>query len=410
MQIKHYFEMKEIFSAKIGAATACNYVTVEAESAVWLKCRLLFTTTSGVQKTEVFPIRRGKNTYCGFIAALEKGEEIAVITEIVLFNLENAKGLVSLKKIAFGTREYPDTKREIFNEYLRCGTDPRFGNSLNFLTPEKYTAKIVGGELKFLDKKEGRGGNLLNRYEKSRSFAQNYYGALNPPYSPSLLFGGLWKYNPVQSGDSFGNNAKLLDFYADDKKIRFKVKPLDRAKNNEPCDSVMETEYSVSGKLLKMHCEFFDYSMFDHRWGRLRAQELPSLYVTPLLGRFLYVKDKTLTVCDDLGYWAEMPYKSEQHFIAAGNWSAWVNAEGFGVGLYSPHTKHHYAGRLVLPEDDLTRDDVKSTSYTAAIGYFDLKNLETIVYDCYLTVGHFTEIRKTFDELNRNLLRGREKA
>ena len=73
MQLKHYFEMKEIFSAEIGAESACNYVTVEAESAVWLKCRLLFTTTSGVQKTEVFPIRRGKNTYCGFIAALEKG-------------------------------------------------------------------------------------------------------------------------------------------------------------------------------------------------------------------------------------------------------------------------------------------------------------------------------------------------
>ena len=409
MQIKHYFEMKEIYAAPLGIKTECNYIFVETESAVWLKCRLIFKTSGGELRTEVFPVKRGKGKYTGFISSLKGGENAVELVEIVCFNLENAKGLVSFGKIGFESKARPNAKAEVFNEYLRFGVDSDYGNSLTFLTSEKYTTEIENGSLKFKEKENKRGINLLNRYEKSRSFAQNFYGALNPPYSPSLLFGGLWKYNPVQGGDFYGNNSELLDFYADDKKVRLKIKPLDRAKNGEACDSVMETEYSLSGKLLKMSCEFFDYSMFDHRWGKLRAQEMPSLYVNPLLGRFLYVKDKSLTARDNLGYWAEMPYKSEQHFIVTGGWSAWVNEDGYGVGIFSPHTKHHYAGRLAIKGETLGGDDTKSTSYTAPIGYFDLKNLDIVKYDCYLTVGHFSEIRKTFDELDKNLRRGRER-
>lgn len=409
MQIKHYFEMKEIHAVPLGIKTECNYISVETESAVWLKCRLMFKTVSGGLKAEVFPIKRGKGRYTGFISEISGNDNAVELIEIVCFNLENAKGLVSFNKIDVELKDRPIVKTEVFNEYLRFGVDCDYGNSLTFLTSEKYTVKIENGSIKFKDKENERGINLLNRYEKSRSFAQNFYGALNPPYSPSLLFGELWKYNPVQGGDSFGNSSKILDFYADDKRVKLKIKPFDRAKNGSPCDSVMETEYSLSEKLLKMSCEFFDYSMFDHRWGKLRAQELPSLFVNPLLDKFLYVKDKSLNVLENLGYWAVMPYKSEQHFIVSGGWSAWVNADGYGVGIFSPHTKHHHSGRLIECGESLGGDETKSTSYTALIGYFDLNNLDIIKYNCYLTVGHFSEIRKTFDELDKNLRRGRER-
>lgn len=410
MQIKHYFGMKEIFAVPLGEKGRFNRVTVKTDSAIRLICRLIIVTDRGETLTETFPVGRGNGEYTAYISALKEDETATEIRRIVCCNTENAVGMTTFSQISFGYKNPPVKSAEVSDEYLRIGYNAAYGNSITYLSSEKYSVGIAGGKLVFgSERGEGRNANLLNRYDKSRSFAQNYYGSLNPPYNPSVLFDELWKYNPVQGGDAYGNNSRLLDFYSDDKKLRLKVRPLDRAKNFSPCDSIMETEYSLDGKLLKMKSSFIDFSMYDHRWRKLRAQELPSLFLTPLLDKFFYVKDKTPVVQENLGYWAEMPFKSEQHFIVSGNYSAWLNGDGFGVGLYSPHTKHHYAGRLALSGEDFSKDDAESCSYTAAIGYFDLKNFETVSYEAYLTIGHKDEIRKTFDELEKDLLVGRVK-
>lgn len=416
MQIKHYFGMKEIFAVPLREKGGFNRVTVKTESPLRLVCRLIIKTSGGGTVTESFPVNRGKNEYTAYISALKPNETASEISELICFNIENAVGMTTFSQISFGYKLPPERSAEVANDYLRIGYDAKYGNSLTYLSSEKYSVKHIGNKLVFGEKSgegeksdDGRNANLLNRHEKSRSLAQNYYGSLNPPYVPSVLFGGLWKYNPVQGGDAYGNNSDLLDFYADDKTLWFKVRPFDRAKNMSPCDSVMETEYSLDGKLLKMKCSFVDYSMFDHRWRKLRAQELPSLFLSPLLDKFFFIRDKTPVLHENLGYWAEMPFKSEQHFIVSGNYSAWLNDEGYGVGLFSPHTKHHYAGRLTIDGEDCSKDDAMSCSYTAAIGYFDLKNFEPINYEAYIAVGHKDEIRKTFDELEKDLLLGRVK-
>lgn len=406
--IKYLFSMNEDRAFPIAAGTGKgNRLHIGISSELYAKAYLFYQTDRGLVKSESFLIEKGRDGFDGFFTSLSGDERAAELLRIVIVNLENRKGFIRLDDFAVTEARRDFGRIELQSDSLAACFDEKDGLALTYLTSKKYkiTEDRAAERLVF----EGasadwrRNANLFNVQDKSRLFAQNYYGSYHPPYQPAVLFDSIWKYNPVQGGDSFGNSSLLLDLSCDKSSLRLKLRPLDRAKNATPTDSLMETSYILHGNVLKMANRFVDYSMLDHRWRSLRAQELPSLYVNCFLDTFAYMSEKTVIKERNLKYWAAMPYKTEQHFIATNHWSAWINDGDYGVGIFSPGLRHHYAGRLkVEGEEEIPAEKRQSVSYTAPIGYFEIENLSEVKYDCYLTVGRLDEIKKTFNALLKN--------
>ena len=78
--------------------------------------------------------------------------------------------------------------------------------------------------------------------------------------------------------------------------MKFKIIPLDWAKNNEPCDAYMTCEYQIKGHAIKVVNGFTDYSMFNTPFsGRAVIQQIPNFSVIVALDRFLLSQtDKTV--------------------------------------------------------------------------------------------------------------------
>lgn len=381
-----------------------NRLHLGVESDLYAKVFLVYETDRGAVKAECFLLEPRMESYDSYLTALESGERAVRVQFFTVINLQTRKGRICLHDLRITQVNRDFGTIQIESDALAARFCENSGLALTYLTDKRYGIAEKNGTIALT-----KGAydpvsnvNLFNSHDKNRVYAQNYYGSIRPPYQPSVLFGALWKYNPAQSGDMFGNTALLTDLHYDASSIHLKVRPMDRAKNGVSTDSVMETEYAVLGNLLRMRTRFIDYSMFDHRWHTQRAQEMPSLYINCLLDTFAYMSGKTLIKERNLHYWADMPYKVDQHFSVTGNWSAWLNDCDYGVGILSPGSSHHYAGRLHEDgEESVPSDKRNSVSYVAPIECFELENLTEVRSESYLCVGYLDEIRKTFSSLMR---------
>ena len=283
------------------------------------------------------------------------------------------------------------------------------GKTVRYIESSRYKLGIKltwGGAVCYLEDKNVRISglkNLINQHDTGRLLQQSYYGTYgNDEFTPGTSFGVSWRYNPVQGGDQYGHESRIIDmrFDEDGKTAYIKCQPLDWAKSNYFTPFYMEDTYTVTDEYIKVDNRFVDFSGWEHPAA---GQEIPALYIVSYFSRFVYYagenswQDDELTYKDDLPFWG--PYPAETTFLMKGEnteiWGAFFNPEdNFGIGLYTPNIDKLGAGRYNYDGSKNSASD--STNVIGGANTLKIVSFKPVEYSYLVTTGSVDEIRAMF--------------
>ncbi len=391
-----------------------NYYGISYSSDAYIRGTLTYRC-GAVQKSEVFFLEAGENKeFHSFIDNMLNGTKANAICSISFEPLNKENATLKINGISIFNREIPDEYVYIQNDTYKIGVNLLWGGALSYMEDlnSNVEAVEVNGRI-FVDSNAGeRYGtevinsnvNLINRADTGRLVQQSYYGSFDGQgYDKGEYMGNVWDYNPVQGGNQFNENSKIVDVRYDENSIYIKCQPLDWAKEKEHITpSYMEARYAIEGNLVKVSCRFVDFSGFV---TNPRPQEIPAFYCVEPFNRFVYYggekpwTDEALTIEPDLIFWPDAGYPN---FRSLENWAGFIGEfdDSFGISVYVPGETTFLSG--VYNRESTTNPDPSvdaTTSYIAVIRNMVLESYTPFEYDYYLTTGNTEEMRNNFKEI-----------
>ena len=299
-----------------------------------------------------------------------------------------------LGKITTETVQVPATDAEgnfyIENGDLRLGVRLAWGGGISYIADKHCKVERLE--------------NLINQHDTGRLVQQSYYGTpeIEGVYDPGVFNGAKWNYNPVQGGDVAGTPSRLIDLEIGADSVCVKTQAKDWALNGSLTPSYMENTYTLDGSIIRVDNRFVDFSGFEHPY---LLQELPAFYTVSYLDTFVYYYGKKpwtedrLTFKSDLTSWTDASGGENIFLIPRGNtetWAAWVDRDGYGIGVYTPNVDVFHAGRYKYDGSMSALSD--STNYLAPLSDIKLVSFEPVEYGYLITAGDIGEIRERFSE------------
>ena len=346
---------------------------------------------SGAEKTYDFFLEAAENgTFNGLISSYLNRSIAKNIKTVTVDTCSGKSAKFTLKNVRTERIQVYDSQTHyIENSRFKVGIQLSWGGGINYI--EDKTSNING--LK----------NLINRADTGRLVQQSYYGTGgNSEYTPGEFNGSVWRYNPVQGGDKYGNSSRLIDVQVGDNSVYIKAQPQDWSLNGQITPSYMENTYTVNENTVRVDNRFVDFSGWSHPYTH---QELPAFYTVSYLNRFTWYNgtaswtDAELSYRDDLQFWGDSRYAEDcRFFVKNGNtetWCSWTSAQdGFGIGLYVPNVDLLYAGKFGY---NGSKDPANNaTNYVAPLNNIKMVSYTPIEYSYLITTGTVPQIRQTF--------------
>ena len=349
--------------------------------------------SAGSSKTDDFYLEAAENgVFNGLISTYLSNAKAKNIKSVTVSTCSGKSAAFSLKNLSTELISvYNSQTYFIENSRFKVGIQLSWGGGVNYI--EDKTSSISGLT------------NLINRADTGRLIQQSYYGTGgNAEYTPGDFNGSVWRYNPVQGGDKYGNSSRLIDVVVGDNSVYIKAQPQDWSLNGQITPSYMENTYIVYEDTIRVDNRFVDYSGWTHPYTH---QELPAFYTVSYLNRFTWYNgtdswtDAPLSYRDDLQFWGDPNYAADcQFFVKNGNtetWCSWTSAQdGFGVGLYVPNVDLLYAGKYGY---NGSKDPANgATNYVAPLNMIKMVSYTPIEYSYLITTGTVDQIRQTFKQ------------
>ena len=254
-----------------------------------------------------------------------------------------------------------------------------------------------GGAINYISK-SGSTRSIVNIADEGRYIQQSYYAGKtlnriadgqNPAWSP-------WSWNPIQVGDSYTNRAQILEHSKNGNTLYVKCIPMLWDMNNKPAEAEMEQWTTLTGNVIKVHCKLTCHRTDDiYGEGISNHQELPAVYPISALknlysyfGKYPFTGaplDNPKVVNLSSGFWGR--YEGD---MVSENWMAFVDANKWGMGVYTPICTNFLAGMAGSPGFE-AKDG--STSYIAPVKSEVLNKNSVFEFDYYLVIGNLNQIR-----------------
>lgn len=392
-----------------------NYYGIAYTSDSYIKGKITYSAEVK-EKTEAFYLEPSTDgEFYSFIDnSLDKTKACAV-KSLSFEPLEEGKACFELKGLSVFNREIPDKEIYIENERVKIGVDLLWGGALSYLEDlDSKVQSVKHGDTVYVDsdaaKRYGETSlsdsvNLINRNDTGRLVQQSYYGTVSDErYEAEYYNGNLWNYNPVQGGNQYNENSKIVDLKIEDNLLYIKCQPLDWAKKAEHITpSYMEAWYTLENGVVRVSCRFVDFSGYS---PTVRTQEIPAFYCVEPLNNFVYYAGNkpwtgdTLTYEKDLIFWPDAGYPN---FTSSECWAAFTGEfdDSFGIGVFVPGEATFLTG--VYERDKTATADPSGeapTSYIAVTKDMEFKSFEPFTYEYFITTGTVDEIRTSFMKLN----------
>jgi len=262
-----------------------------------------------------------------------------------------------------------ESKLFLDNDSIRLGIDLTSGGSIFYLS----------------DSSTNR--NVLNHFDRGRYIQQSYYG----DEDGSRWGQNEWRWNPVQGGDYKGQPAKVLEHKAGKTTLYVKSTPKHWANGSDITDAVMEQWISLEGTIASIKYRFTYNGEHNHR---PRHQEMPAVFVDASLPNLvLYRGDKPWRM-DALT--TLVPGWPNEYHRRTEEWSAFVDDNNWGIGVYTPGTTDITCYRYSGPAGSKG----SGCSYFSPIRTLGITHGLVLNYDVYLTMGSVPDIRKRFYSLH----------
>jgi hypothetical protein len=199
-------------------------------------------------------------------------------------------------------------------------------------------------------------------------------------------------WNPIQAGDDFGHGARVLEHLNDGRSLYTKCVPMQWPLDNVPADCTFECWLELDAAVVKMRCRL-NNARTDTMQHPARLQELPAVYLNAPFHKVVsYTGARPFT--DDAPGEIARPAANPDHWtqwMATERWSALVNDEGWGLGLWNPACVRFTGGFAGNPGPGDSRSP--ATGYLAAQSIEILDHNITHEYRCELILGTVAEIR-----------------
>ncbi len=292
------------------------------------------------------------------------------------------------------------------DKYYQFGDDP-----MRYIENDRVKVGFnlaIGGAVVYLEDKANNSGNMINSFDWGRQIQLSYYSGPHPfigpnGEKPSDNWAALG-WNPIQAGDCGGYGSRVLTYKQRAKDEAFvRARPMLWPNIGVLAECVFECEYKLTDNGFKLTATIVN-NRSDKTQYSAHGQETPALYTNaPWYKLVTYLGDKpfqnepTTTIVDknDGNGWPWLNYYTPER------WSALVNENNYGVGVYQPNAVRTAAGFHGgdAPKGQNLGDKSGPTGYIAP--------LETTILDwnikrSYTTtfiVGSLDEIRAAVYEL-----------
>jgi hypothetical protein len=198
----------------------------------------------------------------------------------------------------------------------------------------------LGGAITYLSRSSDD-TNIINSWDWGRQIQMSYYSGPNPFTPNNKQPAPEWRalgWNPIQSGDHFGNPSKIIKHTNDGKSLYVQCIPMIWPLDNEPAECTFETWYTLEGPAVHVRARL-NNNRSDKTQYSARNQELPAVYTNgPFYRLFTYTSDKPFTrdklsqIDHPLGK-NNTPWET---WPATESWAALVNDDNFGIGVFHP--------------------------------------------------------------------------
>jgi hypothetical protein len=266
------------------------------------------------------------------------------------------------------------SRRFLDNGQVRIGIDLTLGGAITYLS------------------KSGSDVNLVNSADWGRQIQMSFYSGPTPfiprGKRPAKAWEGLG-WNPIQSGDSFGHQAHVIESRSDGKELYVKSIPMQWPLDNEPGECTFETWIRLEGSTAQVHSRIVNHRADMTQYSG-RDQELPAIYTNgPWYRLMTYIGDKPFTGDALTQIPAQFPWSG---WAGTENWAALVNDQDWGVGIWEPGVYAFIGGFAGKPGAGGTHDG--PTGYIAPLHREILDHNITYEYRYVLILGSLTEIRR----------------
>lgn len=391
--------LKLVLKTDVNVYGAFNYVNVDDSSETGRESFYVEASEEKQELTHFLDAYRPEfNTHSGchhkvheyydipFKTKMAQGLFSKKITNIKIKNVSEEAGTVNIIAFYVSDRNLPQEEVYLTKGHLKIGVDLMGGGTFTYLERLNYkTSKdtyyideivtpdndvYIGVNASQLVGEEGVLGsvdhhvNLINYYDAGRQFQQSFYAGVGGSnqstngengYTRTMCWTSgtpnYWPYNPVQGGDVHCNISQVVDYKRTGDTIYIKCKALDWACNNSVTDSYTENWYSIEDDCVFVKNRFINFAGFENMENCNKTQlELPAAYVVHPFNNYVTYQGETpwtddqagLIYNSNLGSWAERADIVNKHLE---DWFAWLNSDGFGVGVYIPDVSFYASGR-----------------------------------------------------------------
>ncbi|MHC5053215.1 MAG: hypothetical protein ACYTKD_00690 [Planctomycetota bacterium] len=254
----------------------------------------------------------------------------------------------------------------------------------------------IGGAITYIaDSKEKI--NVVNSHDWGRQIQMSFYSGPVPYIEDGKRPKKHWErlgWNPIQSGDCFGNRSRTVEHRNEGKSLYVKCIPMQWPMDNVPGECTYESWLELDGNTVMARCRLVNRRA-DKTQYRGRNQELPAVYTNgPYYRLMTYAGDKPFTG-GELAWIEKKAKKAEfpwSRWNATENWAALVGDDGWGLGVWTPGTCNYLGGFAGRPGRGGPRDG--PTGYIAPLATDILDHNIIYDYSYVLILGTLEGIRR----------------
>ena len=211
-------------------------------------------------------------------------------------------------------------------------------------------------------------------------------------------------------GDAARNRAQILEARQTRRTTYVKCIPMLWDMDNRPAEAEMEQWTALHGNTLHVRCRLTCHRT-DTIYGDAseNSQEIPAVYPISALNHLYYyqgdapstggradsVEVEELRFTEPKHFWGHYPSVPEK-------WMAFVDDNGWGMGVYSPSATSFLAGRYLPNRDGEALSD--PTSYIAPLRNQKMARNAVVEYEYYIILGTVPEIQAEVYRLKKDPL------
>ena len=263
----------------------------------------------------------------------------------------------------------------IENSRVRLGIDRNAGGAITYLSMGRDSA------------------NMVNNADLGRQLQSSLYSGpvpyLVPGKQPPIPVWMNLGWNPVQTGDYYSQSANLLEYRRiDDTHLYIKTVPLIWPLNGVVAECVMEHWIELRDDVVHFRNRT-TISRADTTQYEARTQEAPCMYLNGHWFRVVsYTGDQPFTNAPISEF---APNFNIADRYATENWTALLNRNGRGIGIYRQNEYRYISAVIGIPGTGGESDG--DCGYLTAAPFAVLDHNGIYEYECDLVVGNLARIR-----------------